>query len=248
MNWFRRGDRTPAPVKGLIVLVGSFVIPDGLLQEDRHSGSLRASRGHDAQVYDGLTEIYRPRLDFASASASRVSLWTAPSNWGSLGPKLRPSLEMIDDNALRGTGRRSSQRLRHYPVHQAEEVLRCAHLRPVVQPAESSTVSLLGQGLSVLANARAEAPCHLSYRPARSPSIVLEHPWQHRRRRTVGRPGESEKPPDPEGSDGFSRKPTDRGDQLGSAPDHAQMSVLPNLGRHACWIAGRPARSSVCCT
>ena len=42
--------------------------------------------------YDGLTEIYRPRLDFASASASRVD---GAVELGFARPKLRPSLEMI---------------------------------------------------------------------------------------------------------------------------------------------------------
>ena len=35
------------------------------------------------------------------------------------------------------------------------------------------------------------------------------------------------------------------GTQLGSAPDHAQMSVLPNLAGHSCWMAGAPLGSSV---
>jgi hypothetical protein len=170
--------------------------------------------------YDGLTEIYRPRLNFASASASRVSLLDGAVELGFARPKLRPSLEMIDDDALRGTGRRSSQRLRHSPVHQAEEgapLRTSAASRTACREFDRLPVrpSLAGQGLSVLANARAEAPCHLSYRPARSPSIVLEHPWQHRRRRTVGHPGEREKPPEPEGPSGFSGRADQPGGSAG---------------------------------
>jgi hypothetical protein len=82
----------------------------------------------------------------------------------------------------------------------------------------------------------------LSACPSGPPSSPLRARWTRRMTRR-----ESEKPPEPEGSSGFSMDDEPAG-QLGSAPDHAQMSVLPNLAGHACWIAGVPLGSSVCCT